>query len=257
MTLAGLVNQAYPSPEWAVFFEVMNTTGFQASRTADAVALGIWPSRGHTLVGFEFKEDRRDWLREKKNPAKAEAVSAHCDLWWVVAGSDQVVKIEELPEPWGLYVANPDRSKLKTVKLAQPFPDRDKTRMKRTFAAAMLRKVSETTVPRVELDRLVDERVKAALEKTQAGYELRELRETVERQRKVLEAFKKATGVELNSWRGPNRIAAAVNAVINLPEERGILERAAGNLEAAARTMREAVKLWPSGGPVEEEETAS
>ena len=40
MTLRGLVHQAYPSPEWAVFFEVSNATGSGASRRADAVALG-------------------------------------------------------------------------------------------------------------------------------------------------------------------------------------------------------------------------
>jgi hypothetical protein len=232
VTLAGLVNQAYPSPEWAVFFEVMNTTGFQASRTADAVALGIWPSRGNAIVGFEFKEDRRDWLREKQNPAKAEAVAGHCDLWWVVAGSSTVVKIDELPAPWGLYVANQDRSKLKAVKQAQPFPDRDKTRMKRTFAAAMLRKVSETTVPRVE--------------QVHDGWELKDLRKTVEQQGAIIRGFKEATGIDLADWRGPDKIAAAVNAVLQMDEKREALEHAKRRLEAAADTLREALDQWPA-----------
>lgn len=51
MNLATLVMQAYPSPEWAVFFEVGNGTGFRTRRHADAVAIGI---------------------REKADPAKAE-----------------------------------------------------------------------------------------------------------------------------------------------------------------------------------------
>jgi hypothetical protein len=159
MTLTGLVRQAYPTPEWAVFFEVSNATGFGARRRADAVALGVWPSRGQSLIGFEFKEDRRDWLREKDNPAKAEEIAQHCDGWYVVAGSDGIVKVEELPTPWGLKVANKDRTKLLTVKECIPFSDRDKTVIKRTFVAAMLRKVGETTVPRAELDRLVQEGV--------------------------------------------------------------------------------------------------
>src|SRR4051812_48555098 len=109
MTLAGLVAQAYPSPEWAVFYEVSNGTGFNSRRRADAVALGVWPSRGHALIGFEFKEDRRDWLREKDNPAKADLIAANCDAWVLVIGNEKVAKIEEIPEPWGLLVANADR----------------------------------------------------------------------------------------------------------------------------------------------------
>ena len=44
MTLAGLIAARYPPPEWAVFFEVSNATGYATSRRADAIALGIWPS---------------------------------------------------------------------------------------------------------------------------------------------------------------------------------------------------------------------
>jgi hypothetical protein len=111
MTLQGLIAQAYPSPEWAVFYEVSNATGWGASRRADAVALGVWPSRGQMLIGFEFKTARGDWLNERKNPAKAETIAAHCDAWYVVAGDESVVKLDELPEPWGLHVANKDNTK--------------------------------------------------------------------------------------------------------------------------------------------------
>lgn len=243
--MSGLVQQAYPSPEWAVFFEVSNTTGFRASRRADAVALGVWPSRGHAIVGFEFKEDRRDWLREKNNPAKADLVAGHCDCWWVVAGSDNVVKVEELPEPWGLKVANKDRSRLLTVKNVQPFLDRDKTVMKRSFVAAMLRKVSETTVPRVELTRQVNEAVKVVLERTREDREMESLRRIVEEQRAVFESFKAATGVDMHGWRGPTKIAAAVNAVLNLDSNRHALEASLSHLELAAGTVREALAAWP------------
>ena len=246
MTLSGLVHQAYPSPEWAVFFEVSNATGNRASRRADAVALGVWPSRGHTLVGFEFKEDRRDWLREKKNPAKGDVIAAHCDCWWVVAGSEDVVKVDELPEPWGLKVANKDRSRLLTVKPAVPFLDRDQAVIRRSFVAAMLRKVSETTIPRVEVTQRVDSAVKAALETTREGWELKNLRKLVEDQRAVFEAFKAATGVDMQGWRGTTKIAAAVNAVLNMNSDRQSLEASLSHLERAAGTVREVLAAWPA-----------
>lgn len=251
MTLGGLVHQAYPSPEWAVFFEVSNSTGFGAKRRADAIALGVWPSRGHTVVGFEFKDDRRDWLREKKNPAKGDVIAAHCDVWWVVAGAPDVVQPDELPEPWGLYVANKDRTRLVTKKPAQPFLERDKTVMKRSFVSAMLRKVSETTVPRVELQRLVDDAVKLALDRTRDSRELDSLREMVERQQAILDTFKAATGVDMKGWHGPTRIAAAVNAVLNLDNDRRALELSMARLDMAAKTVREALAAWPTPAEVE------
>lgn len=245
MTLASLVIQAYSKPEWAVFFEVSNATGFGARRRADAVALGVWPSRGQTLIGFEFKEDRRDWLREKDNPAKAEEVAQHCDCWYVVAGSDGIVKLEELPAPWGLKVANKDRTKLLTAKECTPFPDRDKTVMKRTFVAAMLRKVGETMVPRAELERLIKEGVERETARLRDGREVSDLRERVERHEKTIAAFKATTGVNLEDYRGPAKIAAAVSAVLNVGEHRFMLENAKTRLEHSVRTIDEALAAWP------------
>lgn len=245
MTLTGLIHQKFAAPEWAVFFEVANATGGHVSRHADAVALGVWPSRGHTIVGFEFKENRRDWLREQKDPAKADVVAAHCDAWWVVAGAEGIVKVDELPEPWGLYVANKDRSRLLTVKPCVPFIDRDKAVMRRSFVAAMLRKVSETTIPLKEVNQRVDDAVKVALEGTREGNEMKYLRHRVEEQQGIFEAFKQATGVDMQGWQGPKAIAAAVNAVLNMDSDRRHLQDCAQRLDLAGRTVREALAAWP------------
>lgn len=245
MTLEGLIKQAYPSPEWAVFFEVGNTTGFGTRRHADAVALGVWQSRGFTLVGFEFKEHRSDWLREKKNPEKAEAVSAHCDCWWVVAGSADVVKVDELPEPWGLYVANEDRTKLRMVKQCIPFLDRDKGSMRRSFAAAMLRKVGETTVPKVELQRLIDEGLAAAVERTREGHDIKILLDQVEHLKAIIDGFKARTGVDLEHWRGYQNISAAVDVVLRGENHRVSLTHVQRQLETVALEMKKALSEWP------------
>ncbi len=46
----------YPQTEYALFSQVRNATGFASRiRTADAIALSLWPSRGLALYGFEFK----------------------------------------------------------------------------------------------------------------------------------------------------------------------------------------------------------
>lgn len=246
MTLQSLVAQRYAPPEWAVFFEVSNGTGSMARRRADAVALGIWPSRGHALIGFEFKEDRRDWLRELKQPAKADLIANHCDIWNLVIGHESIAKPEELPEPWGLLVANKDRTKLMRVKEAQPFPDRDKGTIRRTFVSAMLRKVGETTIPRVSLDKIVKDIVDAQLASTRDGRELERAKKESDRLRAILDTFKAETGIDLqHDWRGPKAIAGAVNAILSGDAHRASLERSVGDLERAAKTIRTALDGWP------------
>ena len=59
-------------------------------------------SRGFSILGFEIKSHRGDWLNELKKPEKAEGIAPYCDEWWIVA-SENVVKIEEVPKAWGWF----------------------------------------------------------------------------------------------------------------------------------------------------------
>ncbi|HYJ21079.1 MAG TPA: hypothetical protein VEW07_03530, partial [Solirubrobacterales bacterium] len=63
---------------------VRSAAGFDARRTIDAVSLNLWPSRGMLLDGYEIKVSRSDWLRELKNPAKAEEFAGLVDRLWLV-----------------------------------------------------------------------------------------------------------------------------------------------------------------------------
>ena len=98
--LRALLRKKYAAPEYALFEEVRNGTGFSRSvtRSADALAYSLWPSRGLELHGFELKISRSDWQRELLKPAKAEALQQFCDRWWVVAPVD-LVQPGELPVP--------------------------------------------------------------------------------------------------------------------------------------------------------------
>jgi hypothetical protein len=98
----------YHGDDFALCFDVRNSAGFNATRACDALGIGLWPSRGCHLYGFELKASRGDWLRELKQAAKAEAFVAYCDYWFIVAGSKDVVKAEELPASWGLIIPRGD-----------------------------------------------------------------------------------------------------------------------------------------------------
>jgi predicted NodU family carbamoyl transferase len=108
-----------------------------------------------------------------------------------VAGHDKVATVEELPVPWGLYVASEDRTKLRRVKQAVPFPDRDIATMRRSFVCAMLRKVTESTVPKKELERLVREAAERERDSSHHGQELKYLQKRLEELGQVLATFKR------------------------------------------------------------------
>ena len=57
---------------YAIAEHVQSSAGFDARRVCDFMALDLWPSKGLELHGHEVKVSRSDWLRELREPAKAE-----------------------------------------------------------------------------------------------------------------------------------------------------------------------------------------
>lgn len=204
-TLQTLITRRFPAPEFVTFFEVAGRA-HGADRFADVVAFGIWPSRGLLVHGFEVKDHRSDWLRELKQPSKAEAVMQHCDRWWLVTRPD-VARAEEIPEPWGWLEER--KGKLFQRKNA-PTLERP-AHMTKTFAANLLRRVNDTHVPRAELA----DRIKQACASERAQVE-REMDPAAPRLRRDLEdlqkrvaAFEGASGVKIETWEPAEDIGEA------------------------------------------------
>ena len=125
---------------FAVAAAVRSHAGFDARRTADYVAMDLWPSKGLALHGHEIKVSRSDWLRELKDPDKAAEFIPYMNYWWLVASDPRIVRDGELPEGWGLMVM---RGPLLTV--AVKAPRRDAKPMTPTRLAALLRAVGQTS----------------------------------------------------------------------------------------------------------------
>jgi hypothetical protein len=189
--LMTLLRQKYPKGEFAFFTEVPNGTGSHASRHADALAMSLWPSRGLYLTGFELKVSRSDWIKELKQPAKAESIAQYCDYWFLVAASQEIIQTGELPPTWGLMA--PVAGKLKVItqptKL-EPIPLTTK------FIAALFRRAQEQITKEAELERVRTmeyQRGYKAGEESR-GYEL-------ERVKKTIAKFEEESGVKLDEWR--------------------------------------------------------
>lgn len=179
-------------PAAVLFPQVRNAAGFDATRTADALVMQLWPSRGLHLEGFEVKCSRADVLKELKQPEKAEAIARFCEKWWLVLSDPAFIKDGELPEEWGLLVLR--GSKLHAVK---PAPLRKVPReLPKTFLAALLRQADR------EAHRPTEEAIAAAraegieIGKREAGYAGRNL----ERLQGEVAEFEEATGIKITGY---------------------------------------------------------
>ncbi len=94
--------RANANPEWMFLDHVRNRAGHDATRTLDAMALGLWPSRGMELQGFEVKVSLADFRRELETPEKMDAFAHVLDRFWIVAPAG-VVPVAEIPATWGSW----------------------------------------------------------------------------------------------------------------------------------------------------------
>lgn len=217
--LFALLRSRYKAPEWCLLNQVRNGTGYvkARTRTADAIAMNTYPSRGLAVLGFEFKAARYDWLNELKNPGKAEDIALMCDYWWVVADRD-VVADGELPHGWGLLEAKGKRLYVKAEAACMCELGMLRERlMDRAFVAAILRRVLETDSDEA-LVRAAEVKGRAAGyaegKEHQASMMGSDSRKLVELQ-KAVDEFTQASGVELDQWRGGG-IGEAVRVVMSL-----------------------------------------
>lgn len=252
-TLNKALRRQYPLPQYALLFEVASGMGKTMNGYADAIAMGLFPSRGLDIEGFEFKLDRRDWLRELKDPDKAEHVAKYCDYWWLVIGEEGIAKPEEVPTGWGLYVHTGDHLEVvkRPKKLKAMMPDR-------TFLGAMLRRANEMAerercraVEAINKDDFV-KKARAQAEKEaerRFNEDLQIATREHESLKREVEAFEEASGIKITMWNG-QRMGEAVKLVANMKDSRDIneIERLAADIEYKASKLKiEAIQLKQVG----------
>lgn len=122
---------------WLIIPQVRNGVGFNRTvRTADAIVCQLWPSRGLSMTGVEYKRTKYDWQRELKDPAKAEEIAAYCHHWVILAPRG-VIDEWEIPAGWGFWEI--DGEKLKRTRT--PPNQKDVKPLDYSFVFAMLRAV--------------------------------------------------------------------------------------------------------------------
>lgn len=233
------LRKRFCQPEWNIFFEVRDATGFDGSRSADAVAMNCYPSRGLEIHGFEIKVHRGDWLGELRAPEKSMPVQQYCDRWWIVAPRD-IARVDELPVTWGLYEVT-ERHELRVARDAPILTAKPITR---TFVASMMRgsvraaesEIAEAVASRTaELQQRIDELVEKSIDVAKA--------ERAEAYQKVL-AIKDATGIDLTTWTPAAEWVALLKMVqqAGITGRHGLFNSLLRDLENNATRVRTAMK---------------
>lgn len=200
------------SGEYAFMRQVRNDAGFNASRTFDAVAVHLWPSRGFQVDVLEVKISRSDWLRELNDPAKAEAAFVVGDRF-IVAAPAGIVQVGELPPGWGLLEVTPKRVRMTVQPKAHTTGKRDTFRA--GFVIAMLRAAGAAALETSD-DREVRRRVDEKVREVEAAYrklteqQVQQHREHAEYALTVLEHAR--VGRHLDAADAGRKIRAALDA---------------------------------------------
>ncbi len=174
------------------------------------MSFGVWPSRGLSIIGFEVKVNRSDWLSELKNPEKAESMVVHCNEWYVVAPED-VIKPEEVPPNWGYYLAT--KRGLKLVKEAVYNTELNGP-VDRVFIMSVVRNISRNYVPQKKLKELVKAGVDNHKNTWYNDHEGEKERHKV--LKKKVEEFEIASGFKLSNWgTSPASLGKLINYLVS------------------------------------------
>jgi len=192
---------------YIVLAEVRNGAGFNADRSCDYMVLSMWPSRGLTIEGYEEKASRTDWIKEYKEPAKAEAFYQYCDYWWLITHGEEIVKDGELPLTWGWKIIKNDKIVIKkqATKLTPKPID------KNIFIPMLKRAIDRTGwIKRSEVEPLIQAKEK----QVEARFHLKnqDYRDNAIRNGLLIESLSKDLGIPLTNANLP-KISKTLEAV--------------------------------------------
>lgn len=224
------LREKYPLAEgWITMDEV---TPPKTQRRFDMVSIMGWGSRGHEVLGFEIKISRSDWLRELKEPAKAEPLVSLCTRWWIVAPPG-VVEAAELPPAWGLLVIHPEQIRTgKQAPTLEPPAWSDAV-----WRCMLLRQATRTNREPTEQDKALAEKWRAGFDagKKQAEDDAAWDKKRVEELEGIIRQAEEVTGVQLMRWADFPALGKAMSVLRD-----GSRQSMASDLERRSEAVRRA-----------------
>jgi hypothetical protein len=199
-------------PRWVCAIQVRDAAGFSAWRTLDAVVFDTWPSGGLGLHGLEIKVSRADFRKELHDPEKAAQFTDKLERFSIVAAPG-VADLELMPKAWGLYVPASDGT-LRCRRKALPLRPGKATPpvVDRSFMAAFVRALVDRSLDRDAFAAEYDRGYQNGKDSTKREVGYAEAR--ADSKQEKLDAFEKASGVSIDSYRA-GQIGEAVKLVLD------------------------------------------
>ena len=151
---------------------------------------------------------RNDWLKELKQPEKAESIMRYCNYWALVVPDKGIVKPGELPASWGMYVAQKNR-----FKCVVPCPKLEPLPMSLTFLTAIAYAIQhrQDKLDSAALTAARDEGYKQGSARSKDAFWEKEHKELTEK----VEAFEKASGLNIKwGWHKPEKVGTIVKLLL-------------------------------------------
>lgn len=193
------VRNSYPHPNFTYMQEVRDATGFDAVRSADGIAVGMYRSCGRLIHGFEMKVSRSDWQKELSNAAKAESLMRYCHHWSLIVPDESIIKTGELPPSWGLGIPHQSRSNaaLKVKWIVKP-PSLEPIPFSMVFLTALIYASSKID----EGDRLKSLRAEydRGVKSAQDSFDRQAGMDKLKTLRTAVDTFEKASGISINDY---------------------------------------------------------
>jgi len=231
------LSKRYCQPEWAFFPQVRSSTGY-ANRIADGVAMNMYRSRKYEIHGFEIKVSREDWLKELKNPQKADEIFQYCDKWWLVISDKNIIQDGELPKGWGLIVV---RGKGLVIKIRGEY---NKAKIiDLGFIASLLRSASEGMLPKDSIQQQIHDAWERG--KKSQNYTIESAEKRAERYKKIIETFEKEAGVRIQDWynnQDAEKVGRLLRRILNGEKLEHTLNWQIKSIETATKNILEEVK---------------
>lgn len=169
--------------QWLCAGEVSNSTGYNACRRLDFVAVNCYDSKGYGIHAFEIKISKSDLRRELEDPTKHNIFFEELDTYSIIA-PDYVLDAEYkalIPPKWGIYVVAMRNVKdeisgethgeryIKVVRKPLYLHD-EKDTMKRSFAMSLLRAIRDQNAEKMYLHDLLENEYKRGREEAEHSF---------------------------------------------------------------------------------------
>lgn len=204
----------FPEQSFALMQEVSDNAGFNRSRSADFIAVGLWPSRGLEVNGIELKRFRGDWLKELKNPEKQENIFKYCDRFWLLTDNEDIAKIEEIPTSWGWMHIKGSR-----IFIKKEAPKLEPTPISKGFLVAMLKRAQDKTG--YTLTSTIQDKINDSYEKgkEQSTRAITSIQKEFSELHTIVDEFEKSSGISIkryNRWEtNPTKMGEAFKLLQN------------------------------------------